>query len=172
MTYFDQGKYLVEITAQGFDESKEKKTPFFWLTFVPLGRINPEDPGGVLIPCHEYEREIRLWLTEKAAPYTISRLRSLGWSGDSFGELEPGGEFTFVGKHVKLRCTHKHENGKTYDVWDFPPAGNDAHHNEGVARRLDSLFGKELRKSSRKSSLSRRRELEPAGAGYEEELPF
>ena len=172
MTYFEAGKYLVEITAQGFDESKEKKTPFFWLTFVPLGMINPEDPNGPLIPCNEYEREIRLWLTERAAPYTITRLRSLGWTGESFAELEPGGDYSFVGKTVRLRCSHRHDGDKTYDHWEFPPVGSDNHHSHGVAKKLDQLFGNELKKTSGKVTRRVKRQLEPVGVGYDEELPF
>lgn len=175
MAYFDPGKYLVEISSQGFDESKDKKTPFFWLTFVPLGMINIEDPDGNLIPCNEYEREIRLWFTERATPYTIRRLRELGWLGSSLAELEPGGGHSFVGKTVRLSCSHRNDGDKIYDVWEFPPigGGGNSENNSEVARKLDALFGGELVKTATAPAQSAGgQHAATASAPPDEELPF
>ena len=153
MASFDRGKYVCKITSQGFSESKENKTPFFFLAFAPQGRINPDDPDGSLHPCDDYERDVKFWLTEKAIETTIRRLQSLGWEGQSFQELEPNGKTSFVGRHITLQCEHEDYNDKIYDKWEWPyEGGNSIESIEGMGRKFDALFGRQLKKSPKKQA--------------------
>ena len=144
---YDTGKYLCEVIGQGFGElPNEKKTPYFFLEVKPLGLINPGDPKGDLIYCNDFPRTANMFLTEDAIPYTVDRLRSLGWSGTSFKEIEPTGSHSFVGQQIELICSHRESGGKTYDKFDFPPlgGGKSAESDPNVARKMDVLYGKAL----------------------------
>jgi len=98
VTYYAPGQYDGQITSQGFDVSTQKKTPFFWLT-VDISADGLET----------YSREVRMYLTDKTVDRTIERLRSIGFTGGSFKDLEPGGSCSLVGTIVTLEC--KHEDG-------------------------------------------------------------
>ena len=139
MANYGQGMYDCIIRDQGFDESKEKKTPYLWLRFTPVKHNGtPIDDG--------YDREVKLYLTDATVGRVVERLRGLGWQGSSFKELEPGGEQTFNGVNVILRCLHRQQGDKVYEDWDFPaPASPQPDNKAGVAKKLDALFGKALK---------------------------
>lgn len=143
MAQFNQGVYVCEITNQGFDESKEKKTPYFWLEVRPLGQVNPEDPEGQLWGCEDFLRSVSLWLTEKCVERSRDRLMGLGWDGNRWQDLEPGGPCSFAGKELRLQCTHEQNGDKVYEKWDFPFDGpKEMTHKAGLARGIDALFGR------------------------------
>lgn len=167
---YERGRYVCEVVAQGFSEAKnEKQTPFFYLTFKPVALLNPSN-WDEQFACDNYERDVKLWLSSKAVPFSIARLRGLGWNGNSFRELEPGGGYSFVGQKVELVCDHETNDGNTYDRWDFPFEGNSIQHEEspGLAKKLDSLFGRELKKTA--SELSQ--ETVPPAEVDDEDIPF
>ena len=145
MTYYAPGTYDCQIVDQGFDVSKEKKTPFLWLSFQPAALVNLD---GSTVDCTEhYDREVRMYLTEKTVERHIQRLRDIGFTGSSFKDLEPGGTCNLAEKVASIEC--KHEDG--YERWDFPaPSGGglSSEHKDGVARKLDALFGKALKGSA------------------------
>ena len=154
MAYYEPGRYECIIRSQGFELSKEKKTPCFWLSFMP---ITSEGDGA-------YSRTVQLWLTDKTIDNVVARLRTLGWEGTSFKDLEPGG-FTFIGKTVWLRCDHEQHDDRIYEKWEFPPpegSGQQAENVDGVARKLDALFGKALKGG--KVSMANAAYSEPAAA--------
>lgn len=134
MTYYEPGIYDCQIMGQGFDESSQKKTPFFWINVS----VNADG-------FESYDREVRMYLTDGTIERALARLKQLGWDGSSFKSLEPGGNCQLAGTIVTLEC--KHEDG--YERWDFPaPAGGgSSEHQDGVARKLDALFGKALGKT-------------------------
>jgi len=140
---FQQGTYLVRVTNQGFDESKEKKTPYFWLEFQPQGMVNPENPDGPLYGCDDTLRSTSLYLTEKTIERTRETLGNLGWNGQRFQDLEPGGAHSFVGQELNLECRHEQFDDKVFERWEFPYAGSETKQNiSGLARKLDALFGR------------------------------
>src|SRR2546422_872567 len=58
VTTFEPGQYVGRVTRWALVKAKnENKTPQFALTFVPLGRVNLQNPDGDLLPCPEAERE-------------------------------------------------------------------------------------------------------------------
>jgi hypothetical protein len=139
MAHYDQGLYDCIIKSQGFDVSKEKKTPCFWLRFLPVKKDGEEIDA-------EYEREIKMWLTDGTINRVIDRLRSLGWKGSSFKELEPGGKHAFAGTNCQLRCEHEQNGSTVYEQWEFPaPRSAPPENKTGVAKKLDALFGKALK---------------------------
>ena len=139
MAHYQPGMFKCKVVEQGFAESKVKATPYFWIRFVPVAT-----PDG---PCTEqYEREIEMYLTEKTVDRQIDRLRSMGWQGNEFKDLEPGG-FTLKGVTVKLVCRHEQVDSAVYERWDFPApegSGGREEHNTSVARKLDALFRNKL----------------------------
>ena len=141
---YDQGTYWVKGTAQGFGESENKKTPYFWVEFEPMGRVNPDNPEA-LIGCEKRTRDIKMYLKKgQCIDISVQNLRNLGWEGSSFQDLEPGGAFSFVGKEFKLECTHRQVDDKIYDDWAVPFWREPAESKPGIANKLDALFGTEL----------------------------
>lgn len=140
MAYYAQGNYEAVIIRHEVSTIGKNDTPYLGLWFVP---------GG-----DEYERMVRLWLTDKAIGNSVARLRSLGWEGDSFREDFGGGECPLKGVAVELRCSHRVDGDKTYEDWDFPgpPGGSSAEPapvQEALLGKLDTLFGDELRKGAK-----------------------
>lgn len=131
MTFYDEGRYTCRLTTHGIDKlNSEKATPYVFISFYPI--VDGEDG--------QYERSVKLWLTEKTVKRTIETLRDLGWEGDRFADLP---KHSFAGKQVEIECTH---NGQ-YEDWDFPfvqPA-RAVQADEAVAKKLDALFGKQLK---------------------------
>ena len=64
----------VKITDHGFDESSEKKTPFFWAKF--------ETEHGVITG--------RFYLSDKSVEHTIKKIGNMGFGGKSLSELGDG----------------------------------------------------------------------------------
>lgn len=134
-SYYDVGLYRCIVKTHGFDVSEKKRTPCLWFRFTPM----TSDGEG------DYDRETRLWLTDKTIDRTILRLRDMGWSGAAFQELEPGGH-TFRGVEVELFCAH---NPEGYEDWQFPaPTGQVSQPKLGVARKLDALYGRALQRGA------------------------
>ena len=129
MTHYDEGRHYVELGEVFFGESQQKKTPYIGIRFTPKDGT--------------YQRDVKLWLTSKTVDRVVAILRGLGWKGSKFQELTPD---EFDSQTTELDCTH--DNG--YENWEFPPpAKADAEpSNPGVARKLDALFGAELRKGA------------------------
>ncbi len=59
MPHYEQGDYRAEITAQGFGESSEKKTPYFFLEVEPK-----ESLGAKQMPEQAFRREIKRYITD------------------------------------------------------------------------------------------------------------
>ena len=134
MPHYDEGIYACQITAQGLNKSSKKATPGFFL------RVQPE--GGA------YERDIQWWITTGTVEYVVRDLKSLGFNGKSFGELDPRREgfYNFVGATIKAACTHEVNGEKTYERWELPFGGADLQPLDAAeAQQLDSLFGNQLR---------------------------
>jgi len=136
MAHYEQGRHECKIRSHYFGESKVKKTPFLAFLFTPL--------------VGEYEREVQCYLTPKTVDRTIAILRDMGWHGSRFSELE---HVSFNGKLVELNCKHEHVNGNDYDKWEFPmpKAEIEAVNDSGGAKKLDALFGSELKKTATKA---------------------
>ena len=155
MAYYSEGNYDCRIVGQFFGESEKKGTPFFGLRFYPQEGVHEDQTMD-----GEHEREVRLYLTDATVERHIAWLQTLGWDGRSFTELEPGG-LEFSG-FVRLRCVHEHRNDKVYEKWEVPlSSGERTEHVEGIAKRMDALFGKCLAKGKSKHETAEPRSLPP-----------
>lgn len=168
--FYEQGDYAAKVTRQAFGQSdNEKKTAFFALTVQPAARIDMET-GDRTDVAKSYDRTIKMFLSEGAAPHTVKKLRALGFDGASFGDLNPDTEdhFSFVGQEVVVRCKHEDYNGSPVEKWDFPQEGggleNKPLDDKGM-RRLDALFGKVLKETKPAAKSDPPRETATAGAG-------
>jgi hypothetical protein len=148
--YYSEGKYLFKVVDQGFGESAKKQTPFFYLRGTPLARII----DGAEDPCErQYERDITLYLSEKAVDGTIDRLRGLGWQGSSFKELDVTGSVTFVGQVITVFCKHEVNDAGTWEGWGLPFEATSEKppkpkSDPRIASKLDAMFGKSLKSTA------------------------
>lgn len=153
--YYEPGDYLCKIVGQGLGESKEKKTPFVFLTVQPVAQYAMGEEGEQEYPvATQYDRTVQLWLTEKTVERSAERLCELGWAGSDWNDLAPGGVCDLTGNEVRLSCSHESWNDQSREKWDFPFGGS-AHHDPSVGKKLNALFSKALKKPA-KSQPARR----------------
>lgn len=153
---FQPGKYLGRVTGQGLGESKDKRTPFFGLSVDILGKINPMDPQGDLLPCPGGQRTVRLWLTDQTADRSIADLQRLGFTGSSFRQLDPAspGGWSIIGADIELYCSQEPDSrspGEMQEKWGIAREGGlklEPIDQSGV-KKLDALFGKQLKALSK-----------------------
>lgn len=174
--YYAEGIYSFRVKDQGFAET-EKGTPYFFLRGEPAELIFSDGTE----PCEKrYEREIVMYLTDKAVEYAVDKLRSLGWEGSSFTELDPtqAGGLTWIGQVIRAECKHRpglKDPTKIYENWDLPFVEGDRppkpKSDIKIAAKLDAMFSKIARSSAKaeapKPSKPKR---EPITSG--DDIPF
>jgi len=117
------GTYLGRMIDCGQSESKEKKTPFFWIEF----KIEYEAVNGAWEPIAPTNRDLNFYLSEGAWDISIANLKSLGWNGN-------------------LECTHEDYKGKMQERWALPYAGRDRAPLDRTAQRaLQAKIAKEFK---------------------------
>jgi len=155
--YYDEGRYQVKITAQAFGKSPEKHTPFFGLEFFVCGQYDPVT-GELTGVGQRYVRETKLWITDGTFERTLQKLRSLGFEGSSFKELNPesSNHHSFVDVEVDMVCQHEDYNGKAIERWELPGLSRTTMANDAsVIVGLDAKYGKKLKDSATKSAHSK-----------------
>ncbi len=172
MAHYSPGRYRCQITEQGFSESKEKKTPCFAIKIKPTALYDATN--GDLLQCDGFERTVTLWLTENTVENAIRNVRSLGFTGSSFRELDPEvpGHTSLVGMEVDFVCDHEDYNGKAMERWEFPPPeARPLERVSGLSKKLDALFGKSLKTAAPPKASAAKTKQEgatvPAAAGDE-----
>lgn len=144
--FYPEGKYPATIVSQAFDDGQ------YGVQFIL--EIEIDDNTG-------NKRTVYLSLTDehgqraKYADITIEVLRHLGFAGSeaSLARLDPdaSNHFSFVGCRCEGYCKHKTNNeGRTGERWyiNTPRAGAERTPPAATAlRKLDSLFGKELKEA-------------------------
>jgi len=146
---YDNGMYRCRVTGQGFFKiDNAKKTEYFGLTVVPIGRYAAgAGEDGELFQCDDWPRTVRLWLTAKAIDITGEQLLELGWDGQRFVDLDPStdGFHDFSGKEVTLSCSQEQVGDKVYDTFTFPrranTTGKGPESDSDIAVKLDRLMG-------------------------------
>lgn len=136
--YYEKGDYKARVLNQGFGESKEKKTPLFFFEFEVFEAV-----GANNLPERVYPRRIEWYITDGTIKYVKDKLRGMGWEGTKLQELEPGStnHHSFVDQEIIVTCVHDGE----YDKFDLAFSGSKpAESVPGIAKRLDTLFGKQL----------------------------
>lgn len=111
------GIYLGRMTECGQSESKEKKTPYFWIEF----KIEYEAVNGTWQPIEPTSRDVEFYLSENAWDISVANLKSLGWNGNlDAPEFNPE-----VSTGISLECKHEEYKGKTKERWSLPYAGRE-----------------------------------------------
>lgn len=154
--FFARGTYQMKVTDQGFAET-DSGTPYFYL----IGTLQAELINGEPAACKNYERQITLYLSEKAAPHTIARLRGLGWEGGKLAELDPHDphSLSWVGQLITCECEHENSKknpGDVYERWQLPaPAGGGRKaptSSKELASKLDAIYGDHVKATATKKA--------------------
>jgi hypothetical protein len=143
--HYDQGQYMAVVTQQGFKESTNGN-PVIVLKVKPYLHFQYDSSGVEIednLPSDSWERSIFLTVTKKTTDFVLKKLRAAGFEGSSFRELD------LQGKSVRCRCSHGTDNnGADREEWDLvyeyeskPLEPLDS----AAARKLDALFGRELK---------------------------
>lgn len=164
--HYEKGTYRAKIVGHVFGESKTKGTPYIEIHFQPI-----QATGANAFPETVYNRHLRLYLSEAAAPYSIENLRRIGWKGETFADLDPNGEGkdALVDIEISVYCGYN-EDG--YEDWNLTAPGGDApvESSKGLPSKLDKIFGKALKASKPKSSKASKQETVPPDD--DDEVPF
>jgi hypothetical protein len=146
VTTFEPGQYVGKVTHWALVKAKnENKTPQFALTFLPLGRVNPQNSDGELLPCPEVERTVFRPITGNTAGWLLRDLKQFfEYPHESFVPLDPDGSdpFDFRDKEFLTVLTYEDYEGKTREKWNFAGGLNLGEPmSQADIRKLDALFG-------------------------------
>ena len=125
----DEGNYTAEVIAQAFSKTKNGTHQFVLRVRVAEG----------------VERNLYMFLSESAIPYTKENLRRLGYSGNSLTALDPArpGFHSFIGQTVECYCKHEMYEGKTQEKWAL--SSNQGLRSDPLtsdeSSKLDRMFG-------------------------------
>jgi len=149
--FYAQGIYSVELEGgQGWTETKNGNAEF-WLKFRPnfIQRGADWEP----VPA-EYERTWRKVLTPKTEDYFAQDLRTLGFAGENFSQLDPRSPRAIIlTGQAQMICAHEEyvDNGgqtQTVERWQVrrqsvgvTPEAMPA----AAVKKLDMLFGRALK---------------------------
>jgi hypothetical protein len=145
-TTFEPGQYIGKVLRWAMVKAKnEKQTPQFAVTFVPLGRVNPQNLDGDLLPCPDLERTIFRSITGKTAQWLLRDVKELfEYPHGSFGPLDPesDGAFDFHDKEFPAVLTFEEYDGKTREKWNFATSLNVGEPlTASEIKKLDVLYG-------------------------------
>ena len=137
---FSAGDYWCEFVGMRDDMTPNAGTPFLALTFRVLyearnGEWAEVSPSGRM-------RDVRLFVTAKAEPYTMERLERVGWNGD----FEHPEFATFENGCTVLECSI---NANGYEEWQF--ARGDQEHTPWEAderRRFAARYKQQAQRST------------------------
>jgi hypothetical protein len=147
--FYQPGQYVAEVTQQALGEAGTG-TPQFVLRVKILGRPDPAEPDSY-VPVQQYERTIYRAITENTIDYVMEDLKTLGFAGNSFSDLDPASpnHQSFAGKQIDVYCKHEDDQkGNTREKWGLSgrqKALEVKPLDSKKTRSLDSLFGKNLK---------------------------
>lgn len=151
-TFYQPSRYWGKIVDHQMTKAKTG-TPQFVITFLVVGRVNPEDPDGDLLGVEQqYERSVYRSITDKTVSYVLEDLQRLGVEIASWSELDMGdaNAVALKGRELAFSCQHEpDQSGKQLrEKWSI--AGDGFQHvplERDDVRKLDALFGKALTKA-------------------------
>jgi hypothetical protein len=129
------------VLDQGFNEASTG-TAQLWLKVLVLEcreRVNEK--------LEQLSRVMYFPITAKTADRLMQHLRTLGFDGDSFEDLDPRrvGHHSFVGQEIELACRHEEDRNKTLcERWEFP--GTSRPLDEQKLRKLNQFLTKKADK--------------------------
>ena len=138
--FYDEGNYLGEITDQAIGAAGTGNAQFV-LRFRVLSHANG-DPV-----MKQYERTLYRIITEKTQSFVQQDLDTLGYTGSSFRQLDPGieGFQDLTGQQVEFYCAHEENlKGEMREKWSIAHGPRPIKCDpltESDYRRLDAMFG-------------------------------
>lgn len=148
--FYAEGVYVGEIISTAMTAAKTG-TPQFAVRFKVMGTPDPQNPENFLTNVQQHDRTMYRPITDKTIDYVSEDLQAMGFSGASFADLEKTQEFN--GKFFDFYCKHEvGQDGQKREKWSLSrgPGGfaPEPLPNAKI-RKLDALFGKNLRKSDK-----------------------
>lgn len=145
--FYKPGRYTVTFTGeQGFSETKNGNMQFFVefeVTHIAAG----DEWDEVTQP---YRRSFYRVINANTAEYAAKDLRALGFTGESFRELDPrtANPHIFEGQAVMI-CNHESWDGDIKEKWSLLYEGGARKAVDMIdvkqLKQLDMLFGKALK---------------------------
>jgi hypothetical protein len=137
--FYEAGRYRARVTSQWFEEANTG-TPTFVLRFQVLNGIAPFNDS---LP--SMERTAYISLTEKTVERVIENLRSIGFKGQSFLELDPGveGFHNFAGKEIEVHCRHEPDQvNQMRERWSLRVENRKPPFDKQKLRQLDQFMAR------------------------------
>jgi hypothetical protein len=182
--FYEPGRYWGRITHQKLGETKTGK-PQLVLSFLVVGKLNPVDPDGDLLPVpQQYERSIFRVITENTIDYVMEDLEALEFTGGSFQHFDEESPdcCDLRGKERAFSCKHdEDQNGQPREQWGLAKDGGGPQVkplDNKAARQLDAMFGKRLKKAAGNGAKARTEAAAPqspppaAASGPSDDIPF
>ena len=146
VTTFEPGQYVGKVTRWALVKAKnENKTAQFALSFLPLGRVDSQNPDADLLPCPEVERTVFRPITQNTAGWLLRDLKQFfEYPHESFVQLDPDGAdaFDFRDKEFPTILSYDEFEGRTRERWNFANSLNIGEPmSQAEVRKLDALFG-------------------------------
>lgn len=170
--FYEKGVYRCEVVSQAMGEASTG-TPQFVLRFKVQARILGDEEEAVT----EYERTCFRSITEKTIPYFLEDLKTLGFEGGSFKDLDPNtpGYHSFRGAVIDMICNHENDQkGEPRERWSIRQAGGSIEVKPlepAKYRQLDNLFGKALKDACGRKANGKPAAAAPARAAASEPPP-
>lgn len=148
--FYESGRYACKVTNQAMGEAGTGN-PQFVLRFKVMGLVDPADPTRFIPAQQQYERTFYRTITEKTIDYFIEDLKTLGFAGKSFKDLDPNTEgfHDFRGADVDMWCAHEDDpKGGAREKWSVARQASEFEVkpiDSKKLRELDNLYGKHLK---------------------------
>lgn len=171
------GIYLAVITGQKLTTASTGNPQLAFTTQLKGRLKNAADPESLDDEHAGLTRTVFNPITDSTAQRRWAELDALGYTGDTFSDLDPdlaANFFDLTGKEVQLRCTENTWNGNTNERWDLNVLGGGltlATADAAKAREADALYGR--RKVTGKAGTPAGKAPAARGAaGKKEEIQF
>lgn len=172
---FAPGRYWGKVINQQLGKTSTDK-PQIVISFAVLGKVDPADPEGALLPCPAGDRTVFRVITDKTAEWAAQDLEKLGFTGARFSDvdLNSSAACDMRGNEAAFSCIHSEYPEGSGDLREKWSVASDGGSFEATplepkeARQLDAMFGKYLKKTFKASepdptrkSPSERKKLPP-----------
>lgn len=141
------GNYNAQIEGHDLTALGDKGTPCVVFNVVLRDGKDAEKQN---VDCEGVRKKILMWLTDKALPYTVKNIRSLGYTQDDIKGLgmEHEDSSGLLGVQVRISCKHaEDQNGVVRERLGMFPSTNNA---KPLAAETMSIFAKLFRDEQHK----------------------
>lgn len=141
------GNYNAQIEGHDLTALGDKGTPCVVFNVVLRDGKDAEKQN---VDCEGVRKKILMWLTDKALPYTVKNIRSLGYTQDDIKGLGMEHEESsgLLGVQVRISCKHaEDQNGVVRERLGMFPSTNNA---KPLAAETMSIFAKLFRDEQHK----------------------